>query len=291
MLLCFSATWATSTQVYQVFAEYYAHFEQGEGDQKFVPNLNVEALQRISNISEKTEIDLENVIESILAVPPFSLGYPGKNTQSAYYPGSELISKEEIAKVSEVMEKQSIGPENTRNREVIEDGKPIYQLLQASAETDIPANDPPELADGIFLVRGDHCEELSKVCVALTKAKEHAANSKQSQFLAHYIECFRTGSLVAFQESQKAWVTEVAARVENLIGFVEPYRDPAGIRSEWEAMIGIADPDETSRLNRFVGISTAIIRQLPWAVEGVNDGKGPFEKSLFEAPDFTSVHG
>jgi dipeptidyl-peptidase III len=86
-------------------------------------------------------------------------------------------------------------------------------------------------------------------------------------------------------------VTDVSARVENLIGFIEPYRDPAGIRSEWEAMIGIADPDETSRLKHFVESSTVIIRQLPWAVEGVNDGKGPFEKSLFEAPDFTSVHG
>ncbi|OOQ86712.1 dipeptidyl peptidase III [Penicillium brasilianum] len=260
----------------------------GEGDQKFVPDLTVEALPRISNISAKTKVGLENVIESISTVPPFSLGHRGKNTQSAYHPGSELISKEEIAKVSEAMEKHSIGPENTRIRKLVEDDKPIYQLLQASAETDIPADNLRELADGIFLVRGDHSEELSKVCVSLMKAKEYAGNSKRSQFLAHYIECFRTGSLIAFQESQKAWVTDVAARVENLIGFIEPYRDPAGIRSEWEAMIGIADPDETSRLNRFVGISTAIIRQLPWAVEGVNDGKGPFEKSLFEAPDFTS---
>ena len=40
----------------------------------------------------------------------------------------------------------------------------------------------------------------------------------------------------------------MSARVENLIGFIEPYHDSVGIRSEWEAMIGIADPDETSRL-------------------------------------------
>ncbi|PGH27210.1 hypothetical protein AJ80_01167 [Polytolypa hystricis UAMH7299] len=85
-------------------------------------------------------------------------------------------------------------------------------------------------------------------------------------------------------------MSDVSARVENLIGFIEPYRDPAGIRSEWEAMMGIADLDETSRLKRFVESSTVIIRQLPWAVEGVNDGNSPFEKSLFEVPDFTSVH-
>ncbi|GES66670.1 hypothetical protein ATETN484_0016021700 [Aspergillus terreus] len=273
------------------FLEYAASFLSnlgnfyGEGDQKFVPDLSVEALQKIANISAKAKVGLEKVIGPVVAVPPFNFGYPDKNAQSSYYPGPELISKEEIAKVSEVMEKHSIGPENTRIRKLVEDGKATYHLLQASAETGLH-----ELADGIFLARGDHCEELSKVCLALTKAKEYAGNSKQSQSLAHYIECFRTGSLEAFQESQKAWVTDVASRVENLIGFIEPYRDPAGIRSEWEAMVGIADPDETSRLKRFVEMSTLIIRQLPWAVEGVNDGKGPFEKSLFEAPDFTSVH-
>lgn len=87
-------------------------------------------------------------------------------------------------------------------------------------------------------------------------------------------------------------VRDVSARVENLIGFIELYRDPAGIRSEWEAMIGIADPSETLRLKYSVESSTLFIRQLPWAVEGVNNGKGPFEKkNLFEVPDFTSVHG
>ena len=186
---------------------------------------------------------------------------------------------------------QSIGPENTRVRKVIKDGKPVLQLLQASAETGSLKDRHDELADCVFLVRGDHSEELTKVCSALEKAKEYVGNDKQTRFLTHYIKCFRTGSLEAFQESQKAWVTDVSARVENILGFIEPYRDPAGIRSEWEAMIGIADADEIKRLKNFVDSSTTLIRTLPWAVKGVNDGKGPFEKSLFEAPDFTSVHG
>ena len=224
----------------------------------------------------------------MLAVPPFSLGYPSNNADSAYYPGTEPISQPEIAKVSEAMEKHDIRSENTRLRKVIEGGKPVYHILQASVETDETLR---QLAHDIFLVRGDHAKELEKVILALSDASKHIANSKQSLFLKQYIETFRTGDLNAFQESQKAWVTDMAARVENLIGFIEPYRDPAGIRSEWEAMIGIADTDEASRLKRLVDSSTVFIRQLPWAVEGVNDGKGPFEKSLFEAPDFTSVHG
>ncbi|KAK3366725.1 peptidase family M49-domain-containing protein [Lasiosphaeria ovina] len=146
----------------EAFLEYAATFlcklgnYYGEGDQKFVPDLSIEALHRIAAISAKAKDGLHKIIGPLLTVPPFSLGYPSKS--------------------------------------------------------------------------------------------------------AH---------LDAFQESQKAWVTDV---------------------SEWEAMIGIADPEEASRLKRLVESSTTITQHLPWAVDGVNDGKGPFEKSLFEAPDFTSVH-
>ena len=265
--------------------------DQGEGDQKFVPDVTVEALRKMADISPKTKAGLDMIIGPLLAVPPFSLGYPSETAQSGYYPSDELITQDEIAKVSEVMKLKSIGLENTRVRKVVKDGKPVLQLLQASAETGPLKDGHDEVADAMLLLRGDHSEELAKTCSALGKAKEYAGNDKQTQFLTHYIECFRTGSLEAFQESQKAWVTDGSARVENIIGFIEPYRDPAGIRSEWEAMIGIVDADEVQRLKNFVDSSTTLIQQLPWAVKGVNNGKGPFEKSLFKAPDFTSVHG
>ncbi|KAK3389922.1 dipeptidyl peptidase III [Podospora didyma] len=238
----------------------------GEGDQKFVPDLSAEALHKIAAISPKAKDRLRKIIG------------PLENAQSAYYPGTEHISHEEIAKMSKVMEQYNIGPENTRVRKLLQDGKPVDQLLQASAEISVSDNTSQGLADGIVLVKRDYSEELSKVCLALKIAEQHTSNSKQLQFLTHYIECFRTASLEAFQE------------VEHLIGFIESYRDPAGIRSEWEAMIGIADPGEASRLKRLVESSTAIICHLSWAVEGVNDDKGLYEKSLFEAFDFTSVH-
>ncbi|KAK0701875.1 peptidase family M49-domain-containing protein [Lasiosphaeria miniovina] len=266
-------------------------FIAGEGDQKFIPDLTAESLRKLAAISSETKSRLETILNPLLAVPPFALGYPGKNAQSNYYPGAGLISQEEIAKVSDMMEKHSIGPENTRIRKPAEDGNPIYHLLQASsAETEDISNTPQELARGIFLVKGGHAEELSTVCIDLERAKQYASNSNQLQVLTRYIESFRTGSMMAFQESQKAWVKDVAARVENVIGFIEPYRDPAGIRSEWEGMIGIADPGEVASLKRLVESSTAIIWQLLWALEGVNDGKGPFEKGHFEAPDFTCLH-
>lgn len=96
---------------------------------------------------------------------------------------------------------------------------------------------------------------------------------------------------MAYRMSQKTWVTDISPRVENILGFVEPYRDPYGVRAEWEGVICISDPDETSRLKELVDNSTRFIRMLPWAVPGENDGKGPFEANCFQAPNFTIVHG
>ena len=108
--------------------------------------MTAETLQRLSSISKKTKESLDKIIGPLLAVPPFNLGYPGKSAQSGYYPGTELMSQKEIAHVSEAMIEHSIGPENTRVRKLIKDGKPTYHLLQASAETGVPTNGLHELA-------------------------------------------------------------------------------------------------------------------------------------------------
>jgi hypothetical protein len=47
-----------------------------------------------------------------------------------------------------------------------------------------------------------------------------------------------------FPGTQKAWVAHVATMSEHLIGFIEPYRNPNGIRPEGEAIIRTADIDD-----------------------------------------------
>lgn len=231
----------------------------------------------------------------MLAVPPFSLGLPNGNSMSNYYPGEEYITREDISAVSRALEKHSIEPENTRVRKIVDGDKCIFEVLQASADigpaTTITKGDAQQFEAGIILIRGDHAEEMSQICSCLIDAKKYTSNDKQEHFLSNYVESFRTGSMGAFRESQKVWVTDISPRVENMIGFVEPYRDPCGIRAEWEGVICISDLAETEELKQFVDKSTSFIRLLPWAVEGENDGKGPFEKTFFEAPDFASIHG
>lgn len=57
-----------------------------------------------------------------------------------------------------------------------------------------------------------------------------------------------------------------------------------------KGLVAIADDKETMLLGKLVENSAQFIRRLPWTVDGENDGKGPFEKALFEPPDFSSIH-
>jgi dipeptidyl-peptidase III len=246
----------------------------------------------MASISPEAGSALDKIIEPPLSVPPHSLGFPDDKKQSNYYPGVERVAKEEVAAIAKMMEKHEIEPENTRICKVMDRSKPTFEILQAPAQNPDKIDElPGGEIEGIkiYLKRGDHTIEMAKVCSALKEAVKYAASDKQSTLLSAYIEIFSTGSLRAYRRSQKTWVTDISPRVENIFGFVEPYRDPYGVRAKRESAVCISDPDETSKLNTPVSGSTKSIRMLPWAVPGENDVKGPFEASLLQAPHFTTV--
>lgn len=168
-----------------------------------------------------------------------------------------------------------------------------YEVWQASVvqDTEPTTLELPALGAAIVKIkRGDHSEDLANICTFLLEAKKYAANETQERFLVQYIESFRSGNLDTYRDSQRTWITDKSPRVENIFGFVEPYRDPYGIRAEFEGIVAITDLDETNVLKTLVDKSASFIKKLPWAGGKENDGKGPFEKALFEPPDFTSVH-
>lgn len=221
------------------------------------------------------------------AMPPFHLGFPSETAQSSYYLG-DIVSESDANTVSKILEQNTIFAENTR----LQKTKDGFDVLIASAESGIAAQFPlPNGQEGhVRLVKGDHSSDLQRICAELKEASRYAANELQRNVISAYIESFETGNLDAYRKSQRLWVRDKAPRVENIFGFVEPYRDPQGIRAEFEALVAIADDMETLLLTKIVDNSARFIRRLPWATPE-NDGKGPFEKSLFEPPDFSSIHG
>lgn len=241
----------------------------------------------MASISPDAATALEKIIDPLLKASPFILGFDGPNSHSNYYPGKENIAEEEVAMVAKVMSKYSISPDNTRIIKTKDEDRPIFTILQASAETGeaIVLEDEPSAM--ILLGRGDHAAELSKICSELTEALKYTSNETQTASLADHIECLRTGNRDAFKESQKKWVQDVHPRVETASGFLESYRDPYGVRCAWEGTVGILDKKETEKMQALVDKADEFIRLLPWA----KAEKGPFDIITFRAPNYAIVHG
>ncbi|KAL9049312.1 MAG: hypothetical protein Q9162_007285 [Coniocarpon cinnabarinum] len=281
----------------QAFLEYAATFLSnvgnyyGSGDQKFVPSVSPQTLEKLAGASSGALTLYHDIRQEMFAAPPYGLGFDSYTAQSAYYIG-DTLSYAEVKAVSKVLERHNIFPENTRIRKVSKRNDVIYEVLQASTielTQELSSTDSTE--PQVRLVGSDHVQQLAKICEELRLAAKYASNEHQRQFLAKYIESFETGSLDSYRESLQTWVADKSPTVENIFGFVEPYRDPYGVRAEFEGLVAIADAQETMRLKSLVDRSSKFIRRLPWAVgTEENDGKGPFEKTLFEPPDLTSIN-
>jgi dipeptidyl-peptidase III len=250
-------------------------------------------MEKIFSISRFTSELFGQVADAIFAEQPSSLGYPSDVAHSSYYPGELLISREEIAAVSKTLLDKSISLENTRISKKFSGNKVVFDVLQGSGTVH---SQPLELqgpnSEFIRVVQGDHSRELSLICNCLEEARKYAASALQAEIISEYQESFRNGDIQVYKQSQVSWVQDVKPAVETILGFIEPYRDPFGARAEFEGIVAMVDSEETEVLSLLVSESTTFIRRLPWAQNSEeNNGKGPFERDLFQPPDFTSVHG
>jgi dipeptidyl-peptidase III len=217
------------------------------------------------------------------------LGYPDSGHVSTYYPKSPDITKEEITTISEFLEGKKLLPENTRIRK----SPAGYEVLIASeisspsesqrdtVEKEWTILEGPLKGKTIFLSFGDYSKEMKTIADHLEQAATYAANDTEKSMMEEYVKSFRTGSLEAFKESQRYWIRDKGPMVESDIGFVETYRDPHGIRGEWEGFVAMVNQERTRAFGKLVSTAPSLIPKLPWDKE--------FEKDKFLSPDFTSL--
>ena len=248
--------------------------------------MDPEIVQILASKSDRLSSLYRDISCPIFAIPPYGLGYPSDIAQSNYYPGGNL-SETEISSISKLLELEGIYPENTR---ISRQPDLNYTVHLASVQPGEPRSFSLDSGRTVQIVGGDQAAELASICSELSLAATYAANDTQKDFLSAYIDSYQTGSLDQYRDSLRLWVKDKAPRVENIFGFVEPYRDPYGVRAEFEGLVAIADDEETRLLKKLVDNSARFTRRLPWAVGGENGGKGPFEKRLFDPPDFSSIH-
>ncbi|PWY86307.1 dipeptidyl peptidase [Aspergillus heteromorphus CBS 117.55] len=284
------------------FLEYAAQFlgncgnYKGFGDSKFIPRLPVEAFRDLASVTPNTKSAFDLATETgggiyeTDAQSRMHLGYSEGNHMTTYYPESPLITKEEITAIGDLMEQKGLPLENTRLKKTISGD---YELLIAAGVSSPPVRDR-DLGDtdtfdlsGKFegkklrLVFGDHREEMAKIAHSAKQAGVHAANDNQKRMLDAYALSFGSGSIEAFKESQRIWVKDQKPALETNLGFVETYRDPHGVRGEWEGFVALVNLERTRAFGKLVDSAESMIPKLPWGKD--------FEKDKFLSPDFTSL--
>lgn len=255
------------------------------GDTKFLPRIPQETFEKVVDASGSPAARTiwPNVKADIYALEPvaaLSLGKPDQGHVTNYY--SADVKSEDVADIQATLDEKKFSPVNTR---LFKKTDGTFDLRIASVN-----RNPPHGVETSFKTKGgrtvtasygDFWEALEQVNENLKKAKEYAANDTQRKMLEKYIESFETGSIEAHIESQRHWVKDLGPVVESNIGFIEHYRDPYGMRSEWETFVAIVNKPMTEKFAKLVEGSPKSIAELPWGKD--------FEKDKFLAPDFTSL--
>ncbi|KAK3904717.1 hypothetical protein C8A05DRAFT_31482 [Staphylotrichum tortipilum] len=264
------------------------------GDSKFLPRCDASVFASLAATSPDADAHYKATNGAIFSADKpglLHLGFTDDGHLTTYYPGSPGITKEEIAAVSKWMAAKGLLPENTRLRKT---DAGVFELLIASGATNVPSTggdigkdteyvlgEGPLEGKTLKLVYGDHAKEMAEIAAFIRKAAENAENETQQKMHLAYGDSFDGGSLLSFKDSQRHWIRDQGPMVECNIGFIETYRDPAGVRGEWEGFAAVVNLERTRAFGELVRAAPDLIPLLPWPKD--------FEKDKFLSPDFTSL--
>lgn len=277
-----------SKETFEQFLQYSAQFlgnlsnYKSFGDEKFIPRLNVTDFEKIIRASGSEEAikSFEACKEEIYTIEPVAhnlIGFPDDGHLSGYY--TQNVTKGDIELVQQFLEKEKINPLNTR---LFKDEKNNFQLVIAAAEEEF-ASKTFDLENGskIQVSWTDFQQPMKKIAQAIKDAIPFVANENQKSMLENYYTSFKNGSIEAHMESQRFWLKDLSPQVETNIGFIETYRDPSGVRAEWEGFVAMVNKEQTLKFNRLVDNAPLFVSRLPWTSE--------FERETLNKPDFTSL--
>jgi len=256
----------------------------GFGDSKFVPNLSENALEKIVLASQavNNNTGLKDVWTRVKG-PMYSLSDKEKQLGLGEEGITKYFSANCTSQDSDVVNRffkyKNIEGWNTRVMKMTgENGITQYEIRNAAVDKCI-------LSEEIFencnfkVTTGDYEVLLDKVNENLIEAAKHASNDLEKKMIDEYIKSFKNGSVDAHKDGSRYWIKNKGPTVETYIGFIENYRDPTGVRSEFEGFVAVVNKKLSQIFQTLVDNAEELLPKLPWTKE--------FEKDKFLRPDYT----
>ncbi|KAK7868635.1 hypothetical protein R5R35_008443 [Gryllus longicercus] len=264
---------------------------KGFGDSKIIPNLSEEKFEAVIKASQAYQ-DQPKEIEYIwslcknkifsLSEEEKTLSFPDKGVTTYF---SRNCTLEDAELVNEFLKNKKMEAYNSRVFKTVDNGTRVFEIRLASAETG--SHPPVTIPEESFekckfqVTRGDYSKLMQLVADNLQKAKDYAANETEKNMIERYISSFTTGSLQDHKDGSRFWIKDVGPVIETYIGFIETYRDPAGMRGEFEGFVAMVNKTMSAKFADLVNRAEELLKALPWPAS--------FEKDKFLRPDFTSL--
>ena len=267
------------------------------GDTKIVPGLPAERMWLLLSQSTAPTEKLESLFAECCArmysLPPRQrqIGLGEAKGVSSYFSSNCEEHDADIA--GRFLESKGLSPYNTRLVKAQDCGFiQSYTILLASATIEPSADDAVGQLCGpdkscVFekcefnCQRGDYAPLMRRVVESLTEARAHVANEQQAAMIERLVESFELGSIEAHKEASRHWIKDKGPAVESYIGFIESYRDPSGVRGEWEGFVSCVNREVSLKFQALVDNAESFLAQMPWPPA--------YEKDTFLRPDFTSL--
>ena len=249
----------------------------GMGDRKIIPRVTRSELEQLVKGNSELEQLLAACADGMYSLDGDILGWGPKGV-TAYYDPLDF-TEEEAKAVSSLLEKSNIGVENTT---IVRETE-RYNVRLACVEVDDTGRKIGELnGKPVVVTKGRWSEQCKQIVKWLELAKKYSANEMQDKMLEALIKHFVSGDIADHKKYSEYWVQDIDPRVEMHHGFIETYRDPSGVRAEFEAFVACVDAKESEVLHDLVKASDVILGLMPYPKQ--------YERSTFNPPSYNALN-
>jgi dipeptidyl-peptidase-3 len=133
----------------------------------------------------------------------------------------------------------------------------------------------------VFVTKGLYADAVQKVVRWLTPVRDSALNDVERAMYSALLRHYETGDVAAHVEYSRLWVGDVDPPVEHYQGFVESYREPSGVRAEWEGIVAAVNARDSEFLHRFVAAAPSVLPLLPYPPS--------YERGNFSPPSYNAI--